>query len=356
MAELESIVAERDNGIPKDMVSPAEPTLVYQTALGRMFCGDTVNLLDGPLGQGLEGKTQLVFTSPPFPLNEKKKYGNLKGEEYIDWFSEFGPKLTKLLTADGSIVIEIGHAWEPGRPVMSTVVLKALLTFLERANLRLCQEFVWYNPARLPSPIQWVNVERIRVKDAFSKIWWMSPVDRPKADNRRVLREYSRSMKRLLETGEYNHGPRPSEHNIGKESFARNNAGAIPPNVGGADEAPSLGTLLKGTNTRSNDAYQRFCRDRDLPLHPARMPRELPEFFIKFLTEEGDLVFDPFGGSNTTGEVAEELKRRWISSEAQLEYVTASLGRFQAGQLKVVGNVAVKAPPKDTPDMFEPLP
>src|SRR4051812_21924660 len=176
--------------------SPDDPikTPVYRTSLGSMYHGDSATVLQLPLVQQRKRQVQLVFTSPPFPLNEKKKYGNLKGEEYIEWFSDFGPKLTKLLTADGSIVIEIGHAWEPGRPVMSTIVLRALLTFLERANLQLCQEFVWYNPARPPSPVQWVNVERIRVKDAFSKIWWMSPVDRPKADNRRVLREYSRSM------------------------------------------------------------------------------------------------------------------------------------------------------------------
>jgi hypothetical protein len=179
-------------------------------------------------------------------------------------------------------------------------VLRALLSFLERGGLQLCQEFVWYNPARLPSPIQWVNVERIRVKDAFTRIWWMSKSDRPKADNRRVLREYSDSMKKLIKTGKYNAGPRPSQHNIGKKSFAVNNQGAIPPNVIAGDDAPSLGTLLKGTNTRSHDQYQLFCRNQKIPLHPARMPMELVEFFVRFLTEKDDLVHDPFAGSNTS--------------------------------------------------------
>jgi site-specific DNA-methyltransferase (cytosine-N4-specific) len=186
-----------------------------------------------------------------------------------------------------------------------------------------------------------VNVERIRVKDAFSKIWWMSATDRPKADNRRILKEYSASMKRLIETGRYNPGPRPSEHHIGQKSFNKDNAGAIPPNVIGADDAESLGTLLKGTNTRSSEQYQTFCRDRGIPLHPARMPKELPEFFIKFLTDEGDLVFDPFGGSNTTGAVAEAFNRRWTSCEAHLPYVSSSLGRFTSAELKFVGNVDV---------------
>lgn len=246
-------------------------TAVYETTLGSMYYGLSERVLCTKRLKKQLNQVQLVFTSPPFPLNRKKRYGNLQGDEYIDWFAGFAPLLRNFITSDGSIVIEIGNAWEPGRPVMSTVVLKALLRFLEEGGLNLCQEFIWYNPARLPSPVQWVNVERIRVKDAFTRIWWMSPSEKPKADNRKILREYSDSMKKLLETGKYNSGKRPSEFNIGKDSFARNNKGAIPPNVIGGDEAPSISTLLKGANTRSSEQYQSYCRDNDIRLHPARM-------------------------------------------------------------------------------------
>jgi len=306
---------------------------IYETELGAAFCGDSLKVLRSKRLQQHQKEVQLVFTSPPFPLNTKKKYGNLQGEEYIEWFSQFAPLFRDFVAPNGSIVVEIGNAWEPGRPVMSTLVLRALLRFLEAGRLNLCQEFIWYNPARLPSPVQWVNVERIRVKDAFTRIWWMSPSDRPKADNRRVLREYSASMKKLIETGKYNAGPRPSEHHIGKSSFKTNNNGAIPPNVLDADDAPSLSTLLKGTNTHSNDQYQLFCRDRGIPLHPARMPADLVEFFIRFLSDEGDLVLDPFAGSNTTGAVAEKLGRRWISCEANWEYASSSIARFTPEQI-----------------------
>lgn len=301
---------------------------IYETSLGAAFCGDSLKVLRSKRFQRYRGEVQLAFTSPPFPLNTKKRYGNLQGEEYIEWFAQFAPLLRDLVSETGSIVIEIGNAWESGRPVMSTLTLRALLRFLERGGLSLCQEFVWYNPARLPSPIQWVNVERIRVKDAFTRIWWMSPGDRPKADNRRVLRAYSESMKKLIKTGKYNAGRRPSEHNIGKSSFKTNNKGAIPPNVLSGDEAQSLNNLLKGTNTHSHDQYQLFCRDRDVPLHPARMPHDLVEFFLKFLTDEGDLVLDPFAGSNTTGAIAERLGRRWLSCEANWHYASSSVSRF----------------------------
>src|SRR5947207_1785811 len=93
----------------------------------------------------IRGQVQLVFTSPPFPLNTKKKYGNLQGEEYIEWFAKFAPVLKDMVADNGSVVIEIGNAWEPKRPVMSTLVLRALLRFLEAGKLNLCQEFIWYN-------------------------------------------------------------------------------------------------------------------------------------------------------------------------------------------------------------------
>jgi site-specific DNA-methyltransferase (cytosine-N4-specific) len=303
---------------------------VYKTDLGAAYCGDSAELLASKSMEDLQGAVQLVFTSPPFPLNTKKEYGNLQGEAYLQWFEGYAPLLSNLTTANGSIVIEIGNAWEPGHPVMSTLVMKAFLRFLEKGNLKLCQEFIWYNPARLPSPIQWVNVERIRVKDAFTRFWWMSKSERPKADNRRVLREYSGDMKKLLETGKYNAGPRPSEHVIGEKSFATNNGGSIPPNVLGAEELQTVGSLLKGTNTHSADKYQAYCRDTGTKQHPAKMPPELPEFFIKFLTDENDMVVDPFAGSNTTGSVAERLRRRWLSCEADPVYAASSEYRFRA--------------------------
>ena len=292
------------------------PKPAYQTNWGRMYRGRSDHLLEQYPLTRRRGRVQLIFTSPPFVLNRKKKYGNLQGQEYVDWLAQFATLFCDYLCPDGSIVIELGNAWERGQPTMTTLGVEALIAFQKAADLRLCQEFVWYNPARLPSPAQWVNVERIRVKDAFTRLWWMSPVPRPKADNRKVLREYSASMRALLARGTYNAGGRPSEHHIGETSFLNDNGGAIPPNV------------LQFANTRSADPYQQYCRDKELPLHPARMPPQLARFFIEFLTDENDLVMDPFAGSNTTGAVAESLRRRWLSIEARADYVRASRGRF----------------------------
>jgi len=289
----------------------------YRTSRGTAYRGLAEQALEHPkFERKYRGKVQLIFTSPPFPLNRKKRYGNEQGEEYVQWLAEFAPLFREYLKDDGSIVMEIGNAWEPGSPVMSTLALEALLAFMKRGDLQLCQQFICFNPARLPSPAQWVNVDRVRVKDAYTHVWWMSPTENPKADNRRVLKEYSASMRKLIKSQKYNAGERPSQHKIGEKSFLKNHNGAIPPNV------------LTISNTRSNDAYQKYCRRRKLDFHPARMPVALPEFFVRFLTEPRDLVLDPFAGSNTTGAAAELLKRRWVAIEPSVSYLAGSVGRF----------------------------
>jgi len=302
----------------------------YKTYWGTMYQGDCQKVLKSYPVNRRKGKVQLILTSPPFPLNRKKAYGNFTGIEYLNWLKNLAPLFRDFLTPNGSIVLELGNAWEAGNPVMSTLSLKALISFLEAAHLNLCQEFICYNPARLPTPAQWVTVERIRVKDAFTRVWWMSPVTRPKADNRKVLTEYSQSMKDLLLKGTYNSGPRPSGHHIGKKSFLVNNGGAIPPNLlVPTPHESNLIEVLPISNTRTNDPYQIYCRQHDLSPHPARMQSELAEFFIRFLTDKNDLVLDPFSGSNTTGSAAQELKRRWLSIELDPQYVKTSEVRFR---------------------------
>lgn len=301
---------------PWPVEPPATPDLAYSTKRGQVYHSKIEHFLDSEAGKAIRGKVKLVFTSPPYPLNRKKKYGNFNGPEYVAWISNLAPRLRDLLTKDGSIVVEIGNSWEPGQPTMSTLAIEALLKFKEVGGLQLCQQFICYNPARLPSPAQWVNVERCRVKDSFTQVWWFSRTARPDASNKRVLKPYSSSMLGLLKRKKYNAGKRPSEHDIGAQSFFKNHGGAIPSNV------------LTFANTAAGDAYLRHCDRLGLQPHPARMPVGLAEFFIKFLTSRRNLVLDPFGGSNVTGSAAERLKRRWITIEANGHYIQGSLGRF----------------------------
>lgn len=292
--------------------------VAYTTNRGVAYNDSIENFLDSAEASSLKGKVRLILTSPPFPLRAKKAYGNLEGQEYVEWLAEVITRASALLAEDGSLVIEIGNAWDPGQPTMSLLPLQALLRIVEVSELSVCQQFICNNPARLPGPAQWVTVNRWRVKDSYTHVWWLSKNPRLIADNRRVLTEYSPSMKRLIRTKKFNAGKRPSGHDISEEKFSINHGGAIPSNV------------LSFSNSSADPAYRRWCNSLEVPVHPARMQRQLPEFFIRFLTDPDDLVLDIFGGSNTTGLVSEDEGRRWAIVERDEHYLLGSLGRFQS--------------------------
>lgn len=306
-------------GRPKAMSQRAfKSRLRYSTSSGRAYQGDSLELLTALPDESV----QAIITSPPFALKRKKKYGNPTEDKYLEWFLRFVPEFKRVLKEDGSLVIDIGGAWMPGSPTRSIYQFELLVSLVRDQGMFLAEEFYWYNRAKLPGPAQWVTIDRTRVKDTVNPIWWMGKSERPKADNRRVLRPYSQSMETLFRLG-YNKGPRPSGHVVG-DKFSVNNGGAIPPN------------LIEVSNTRSIDSYQSFCRDNEYKIHPARFPREVPEFFIKFLTEPGDVVLDPFAGSNMTGAVAERLERQWLAFELSADYLAGSIGRFESDSIRTV--------------------
>ncbi|NOX63304.1 MAG: site-specific DNA-methyltransferase [Chloroflexi bacterium] len=256
----------------------------------------------------------LIVTSPPFGLVRKKDYGNVDADEYLAWFKPFAETFKRALKPNGSLVIDIGGSWVKGRPTRSLYHFKLLIMLCEDIGFHLAQEFYWWNPSKLPTPAEWVTVRRIRVKDAVNCIWWLSPTPYPKASNKRVLQPYSDSMLDLLKNG-YKAKRRPSGHDISSK-FGVDNKAAIPPN------------LLAIANTESNSQYLRYCAAHGIKPHPARFPEELPEYFIRMLTNVDDLVIDPFAGSCVTGQVAEKLKRRWLCIDAEEEYLKGALGRF----------------------------
>lgn len=288
---------------------PLEP--YYRTELGEAFLGDSLDIMKTLPDASID----LIVTSPPFALTRQKEYGNKQEEAYLTWFMQFAREFHRLMTDRGSLVIDLGGAYLPGHPVRSIYQYELLVRMCRELGFHLAQEFFHYNPARLPTPAEWVTVRRVRVKDSVNVVWWLSKTENPKSDNRKVLREYSASMKSLLKNG-YKAQMRPSGHDI-SDKFTTDNGGAIPPNV------------LELANTESNSYYMRRCKELGIKAHPARFPKDFADFFIKFLSDPGDLVLDPFAGSNTTGYACELLDRRWIACELSQPYLEASKIRFE---------------------------
>jgi len=293
------------------MTKREAPKVFHSTKLGTIFHADSLNVM----AKKKKASVNLIVTSPPFALTRKKDYGNEQEDAYLEWFKAFAKQFHRILKDDGSLVIDLGGAWKPGLPVRSLYHFKLLIMLCEEFGFHLAQEFYWWNPSKLPSPAEWVNVRRIRVKDSINTVWWLSKTPWPRASNRRVLQPYSDSMKSLLSTG-YKAKLRPSGHDISAK-FSIDNGASIPPN------------LIAIPNTESNSSYMRYCKEKGIKAHPARFPGALPEYFIRMLTDPGDSVFDPFGGSCITGEVAERLGRKWACAELVEDYLLGAKGRFE---------------------------
>jgi DNA modification methylase len=292
----------------------------YKTSLGAAYLHDAQLILKALPSDSVDA----IVTSPPYALHFKKKYGNVHKDDYVDWFLGFASEFYRVLKPEGSFVLNIGGSYNKGLPTRSLYQYKLLIALVETIGFQLAQEFYWYNPAKLPMPAEWVTVRRVRVKDAVEHIWWFGKTAWPKANNMNVLKPYSADMIRLNSRG-VKATVRPSGHNI-KKSFDKVHAGgAIAPNV---FEERMSDVFLKFGNNSANDTYTLRCKQAGVDIHPARFPSMLPEFFIKFLTNEGDVIVDPFAGSNTTGAVSEGLNRRWIAIETREEYLAASRFRF----------------------------
>lgn len=285
----------------------------YTTGLGAAYCSDSLKFL----GELPDQSVALCVTSPPFALLRQKEYGNKGQEEYIDWILEFASIVHAKLADNGSFVIDLGGAYTKGLPVRSLYNFRLLIRLCDEIGFYLAEDFYWFNPSKLPSPIEWVNKRKIRAKDSVNTVWWLSKSQWPKADVTKVLSEYSERMKTLLKDPSKFYSPkkRPSGHDI-SEGFGKDNGGSIPSN------------LLQIPNSGSNGKYQSACNLIGIKPHPATFPEKLPQFFIKFLTDPGDLVVDIFAGSNTTGHAAEIENRRWIAIEEKIEYLAASVFRF----------------------------
>jgi DNA modification methylase len=291
-----------------------EPSVFWKNRKGKMYSGDSLGLLHSTLKPA---SIDLIVTSPPFGLIRKKAYGNAPSSQYLNWFRPFAEGMHRVLKKNGSLVIDIGPAWTPGLPTKSLYQFDLLSMLCREFGFHLAQDFYWWNPSRMPAPAEWVNVRRLRAKDAINPVWWLSPTPWPKASNKRVLTHYGESQKSLFRNG-YNSGKRPSGHVVSK-NWGLDNGGAIPPN------------FIAAPNTVSDDPYQEFCRAKGIQAHPARFPWALPEFFIRMLTDKNDVVLDPFAGSCLTGAVAQTLNRKWICGEIRPEYLTGAMGRFQKG-------------------------
>jgi SAM-dependent methyltransferase len=121
----------------------------FETQYGSLVLADSLHYLAKQKKQSVD----LIVTSPPFGLVRKKDYGNVESHEYLEWFKPFGKEFVRVLKPAGSLVIDIGGAWIPGQPTRSLYHFELAIMLCRELGFYLAQEFFWWNPSKLPTPI-----------------------------------------------------------------------------------------------------------------------------------------------------------------------------------------------------------
>ena len=264
-----------------------------------------------------EASVDLVVTSPPYAFSAgERSFSNPKPEDYVDWFLPFGREIFRVLKDTGSLVLNMGSVWNKGSPTTSLYHYETLIALCRKVGFHLAQEMYSYK-VNLGS-MEWTNVRRIRLKSYIENVFWLSKTEWPKADNRNVLVPYGESMLSTLESSKKKRKGEVVVRPSGRRVLTKynDNGGGIASN------------LVATPNTASNDYYHKGCIEKDMIRHDARFPPLFAEFFIRFLTGEGDMVLDPFAGSCTTGEAAEATRRKWICVEKDGKYLPGAMLRF----------------------------
>lgn len=262
------------------------------------------------------GSCKLILTSPPYPV-VKRAYGRYGVAEWLEWMNGLLGLWRNLLTEDGTLAINLMDVFIPGSPALSPYMERLVLGATDLHHLSLAGRLHWHSPTKLGN-IQWTVKERVRPKNSMEQIILLSKCPYPDWDIGRLpIENYAPRTAASLAADSVRAGKtkRPSGYDINEAAFQRG-SGPLP------------GNLIVAGGATGSDRYSQAAKAAGLPLHPARFPEEIPRRVILLTTRELDTVYDPMAGSNTTGKVARDLGRRFISSEAVRAYVDGSAYRF----------------------------
>lgn len=299
-----------------NQMDPTVSVVGFSTHLGIAILGscDTVfSAIDSPI--------HLVVTSPPYPLAKPRAYGNPTEAEYVDWICRMLEPIVKNLVRGGSICLNISNdIFEVGSPARSLYRERLVLALHDRLGLWKMDELVWENKSKAPGPVRWASLERTQLNVVWEPVYWFTNEPHSiRSNNRRVLQEHTQRHIDFIKSGGEKRDAVFSDGAYGIKAgrFSNETPGRIPRNI-----------LSFGHRCAAQTAYKKAAKAMGLPAHGAPFPMKLASFLIEFMSEPGDLVVDPFGGSFTTAHAAERLGRRWLSTDCMVEYVLGSATRF----------------------------
>jgi site-specific DNA-methyltransferase (adenine-specific) len=243
-----------------------------------------------------DASVNLIVTSPPYADSRKDTYGGIAPDKYVEWFLPVGAELKRVLTDDGSFVLNIKERVVNGE--RHTYVIELILA-LRRQGWLWTEEYMWHK--KNCSPGKWPN----RFRDAWERCLQFTKQKKFKMNQEAVMVQTGDWAKNRLKKLGANDVIRYTSK-VGS-GFGKNIANWV-----GRDKAYPSNVLHMATE----------CGNKN---HSAAFPKELPAWFINLFTDEGDVVLDPFMGSGTTCVTAYELGRDYIGIELKDEYYREAL-------------------------------
>lgn len=290
--------------------------LAFSTDLGLAIWGSHEDLFPH-----IHEPITLCVTSPPYPLRKPRAYGNPSLTDYVDFICLSLESIIRNLVPGGSICLNLSNdIFVPGSPARSLYREQLLIALCGRYGLHKMDELIWVNPTKPPGPTEWACKRGIHLQTSYEVIYWLSnDPSKVKADNRRVLTTHTARHKAFVAQGGERHyrSSNDGAHVIRPGSFSQPTAGRLPRNV-----------LTISHTCADSRQYRQDATRLGLPLHGAVQPLAIPRFLIEFLSEPGDLIVDPFGGSLSSAIASEQLKRSWIVCEWIYEYIRGGAERF----------------------------
>jgi len=298
-------------------ISEGKKVLAMSTSLGICIWSKSENVFDDVI----DGPIHLVLSSPPYPLKVQRAYGNVGIQQYNDFLSKILEPILKKMETGASLVLNISNdLFHDGMPSRSTYLERLVITLEDRFGLYLMDRMPWVSN-KAPGPIAWASKKRVQLNVGYEHVLWFcnSPND-CFADNRRVLMPHEEAHRKFMENGGLKKKQVNADGNYVKKvgSFGNITPGKIPRNV-----------LQFSNYCHSGRKVSQWAKQHGFPPHAAKMPGDLCQFLIKFLTEPGHTILDPFAGTLTTGESAEKTGRNWICIEMIWEYIRQAFTRFE---------------------------
>ena len=262
------------------------PSISFRNENGMLYLGDSLTWLKGLPSASVD----LIFADPPYSIGKAEWDLFSSHEEYLSWCETWIGECSRILTAKGTCYI-CGFS-----EILADVKYRTQRFFNG------CRWIVWHYRNKANLGMDWgrshesllhfrkskttvLNIDDIRIPYGAHTLKY--PVH-PQADS-----------------SAYGNG----KSTVTVAQWRPNEKGAKPKDVF------DIPTTCNGMGEKTP--------------HPTQKPEELVRKLVLASSHEGDLILDPFSGSGTTAVVAQQLHRRWLACDKNMEYNQWAMQRLE---------------------------